>query len=475
MSDFETAHQLEQARASHEGIPVELAFEDVIKNRTSPPCSLNDFMDYLFYVEHNAESLQFFLWYCDYIQRWSGLLPRQKALSQPWDPEKATEPRSRFITYSHKRARSDKMGKIINIMEMESERKSTRDSSSSSSQPPEASSRKSTSSSSTTTTASFSHPRTPSSASVLSPTESTKEDWQPFTIQPFRDEISRVVRQYIAESAPRQLNLSPKDRESCLRAAQHTTHPSALLPAFTLAEANLRSRHPSFIRWSRSNTNPARNVFSRVVGLLLILLGFGIDILLILSHRSHYLRIMCLVPWWPGITIFIAGWRCLCIVLHFRKARQLRPWEQECFDEDGTDDGSSQDSEKHAGRIAVPQKENKPPLSESASQQQQHQHTHTQKNHSVSSTTSSRIDPLRKESLQTFGPRNEYVREEGWLAAYRRKTLAQRVWDETMPVQNRALRILQDRAVFFAVLWGGIVASTLTVGSLFIPSGNLIM
>lgn len=75
-------------------------------------------MDYLFYVEDSAEPLQFFLWYCDYIQRWSNLLPRQKALSPIWDPENGAEHRSRYITYSHKRARSEKMNKIISIMEM---------------------------------------------------------------------------------------------------------------------------------------------------------------------------------------------------------------------------------------------------------------------------------------------------------------------------------------------------------------------
>ena len=78
-------------------------------------------MDYLCYVEHQAEPLQFFLWYCDYIQRWSQLLPRQKASSPRWEPDKAAEPASRFITYSHKRARSDKMSKIISIMERQSE------------------------------------------------------------------------------------------------------------------------------------------------------------------------------------------------------------------------------------------------------------------------------------------------------------------------------------------------------------------
>ncbi len=36
MSDFETAHQLEKAKASKGLIPKELAFEEVIKNRTLP-------------------------------------------------------------------------------------------------------------------------------------------------------------------------------------------------------------------------------------------------------------------------------------------------------------------------------------------------------------------------------------------------------------------------------------------------------
>jgi len=133
-------------------------------------------MDYLVYVEHNAEFLQFFLWYYDYIQRWSGLLPRQKALSPVWDPEKAHEPRSRFITYSHKRARSQKMNKIISIMEMESDR-----------QPgdslAEDEGRKSTSSS---------RPRTPPPA-LLSPTESIKGDFQPCKLEVILA-ISRVVK-----------------------------------------------------------------------------------------------------------------------------------------------------------------------------------------------------------------------------------------------------------------------------------------
>lgn len=127
-------------------------------------------MDYLFYIERSAENLQFFLWYWDYVQRWSTLLPRQKALSPPWDPEKSTGPPSRFIKYSHKRERSLKMSKVIAIMEMESDlglgARGPRDK--------EILGHLSSASS-------VSRPWTPPPSVVLSPTDSTpsKADWQP--------------------------------------------------------------------------------------------------------------------------------------------------------------------------------------------------------------------------------------------------------------------------------------------------------
>jgi hypothetical protein len=41
-------------------------------------------MDYLMYVAHDAESLQFFLWYRDYVRRFNGLSAREKGLSPEW-------------------------------------------------------------------------------------------------------------------------------------------------------------------------------------------------------------------------------------------------------------------------------------------------------------------------------------------------------------------------------------------------------
>lgn len=45
-------------------------------------------MDYLIYVEHNAENLQFYLWYRDYVQRFEALPKAAQALSPEWVPEK---------------------------------------------------------------------------------------------------------------------------------------------------------------------------------------------------------------------------------------------------------------------------------------------------------------------------------------------------------------------------------------------------
>ncbi|OIW27435.1 hypothetical protein CONLIGDRAFT_633801 [Coniochaeta ligniaria NRRL 30616] len=408
---------------------------------TWQPCSLNDFMDYLFYVEHNAENLQFFLWYCDYVQRWSALLPRQKALSDIWNPEKAGEPpaASRFIRYSHKRATSDKMNKIISIMEMNQSRRTSEDRTAGHGRHNSASTN-------------YSRPRTSSSvSSIMSPAD-VKEDWQPFTIQPFRDEVTKIVKHYIVESSPRQLNLTQQDRDACLHAISHTTHPSALLPAFLVAEANLKGcSHPAFVRWSISNATKARIITLVSLSLLLTALGLALDVLLILSRLNHFLRILCVLLWWPGVAILTAAGRYhLCLFLHFRNVRQVRAWELTC-----------DEVENHPVKIEVTHNGNF------------HKHTRKETAASISTTSSSRSpDPLRKPSLQTFGPENQ-PDTEPWTRLHASKSLYAKVWEETVAVQNQSLQTMQDRAAFLSIVWGWLVASMLAVASLFVPSGNI--
>lgn len=50
------------------------------------PCSLRDFMDYLKYVSHDAENLQFYLWLKDYTKRFNELKASEKMLSPEWKP-----------------------------------------------------------------------------------------------------------------------------------------------------------------------------------------------------------------------------------------------------------------------------------------------------------------------------------------------------------------------------------------------------
>ena len=52
-------------------------------------------MNYLIYIEHSAENLQFFLWYKDYVKRFNNLPDNEKALAPTWtapDPEAEPKP-----------------------------------------------------------------------------------------------------------------------------------------------------------------------------------------------------------------------------------------------------------------------------------------------------------------------------------------------------------------------------------------------
>ena len=46
--------------------------------------TVRDFMNYLIYVEHDAENLQFYLWYKDYVKRFTALGARDAALAPEW-------------------------------------------------------------------------------------------------------------------------------------------------------------------------------------------------------------------------------------------------------------------------------------------------------------------------------------------------------------------------------------------------------
>ncbi|RVD84789.1 uncharacterized protein DFL_006512 [Arthrobotrys flagrans] len=70
---------------STSGIPEKLSFSRVINRETCFPCRLDDFMNYLTYVERNSENLRFYLWFRKYIQNFDALGENEKSLSPIWE------------------------------------------------------------------------------------------------------------------------------------------------------------------------------------------------------------------------------------------------------------------------------------------------------------------------------------------------------------------------------------------------------
>ena len=111
---------------------------------------------------------------------------------------------------------------------------------------------------------------------------------QPFTIQPFREEISRIIAIYVAEGGSRMLNLSAREKAGLLKALAVTTHPSAFREVIATVEWTLRHQaHPNFIRWTICNGNPPRQMFARGLGLGGIVAAIVYAIVITLSGANR--------------------------------------------------------------------------------------------------------------------------------------------------------------------------------------------
>ena len=135
------------------------------------------------------------------------------------------------------------------------------------------------------------------------------------TIQPFREEISRIIAIYVADGAPRQLNLSAKERATLLHALANTTHPTAFGPIVHTIEWSLRHQaHPNFIRWAICNGNRPRVIFARCLGVGGIVGGFVAAVLITLSDASRSWRVLSAIGFMIGVSTLICAWKGMCIV-----------------------------------------------------------------------------------------------------------------------------------------------------------------
>lgn len=232
--------------------------------------------------------------------------------------------------------------------------------------------------------------------------------------------MARIVSIYIVDDAPRQLNLTEKERVAILHAFETTTHPSAFIPAAINVESTLRQQaHPNFIRWTICNGNRARILFARSLGVSLIVLSILAEILLTLTSVSRAWRIVPMATLLIGIATLAAAWKGMCMLLHTFNQRHVRPWELFADPEDAlqsvdeTDDTPSDDDQlKHSSTIS-----------------------------------------------------NSYE-DEPWVTKYEGRNIVRKVFDRQVSVEEPALRKIQDIIVVQSLVLS-LVLSCVIVGIFF--------
>ncbi|KAL8639637.1 MAG: hypothetical protein Q9228_003348 [Teloschistes exilis] len=405
-------------------IPPDLSFERIISNKALPPCSLQDFIDYLAYVTNDAENLQFYLWLVDYHQRFRNAPSEETALSPKWNfDDLHSSPRNSGNSGYTNVPCSDKTLSVLGINDFDAiEEEDISNASLLEDRP----------SPYTAALGTLKFSELP--LNEAKPLEGSSR--RSASTQPFRVEINRIITHYIAPGSPRELNLSHKDRAAVLYALRRTTHPSAFLPIKKVLDMTLRNQsHPNFVRWSICNGNKPWTIFLRTFAVCNIAIGFAIAILLTLSHASRWYRMLAAFEWWFGITNLIAAYQGLCVLLLRRHTREIRPWE---IDEQGRRYGSSDEEVglRHS-KILYEQTKSRWPV-----------------------------------KMELFGPPNTWDHK-NWMDRYGVKSIFKKTFEKEVPTQEHGLHFMQNKIVRQAEAWALIITIPLTIFFTALPKGNL--
>jgi len=371
-------------------------------------------MDFLVYIEHDAENLQFYLWYRDYVKRWSELPEREQALAPIWTSEQAQQARNEALAEKSKKVNNTEVAQVFKGTDFETKPRKIADAPNPFSTPPRTPSNEGRDSMAPSTVGWTEDGSTLGSgmAHHQKKTANAFEEvgaQQPFTIQPYREEISRIISIYLAEGSVRYLNLSDKERAALLKALSITTHPSAFKDVVATIEYTLRHQaHPNFIRWTICNGNPPRQTFARGLGIGGIVAGIVFGIVITLSNANRGWRALAFLAFFIGIATLFAAWKGMCVVLHGMHHRHLRPWELFASDD----------------------------------------------------TASTEYD-LKKESFDSLGSSNSFE-DEPWVAKYDKRNVIRKIFDREVWIQEPALRSIQDTIFIQALITAFIIGGILT-------------
>ncbi|POS75587.1 hypothetical protein DHEL01_v206026 [Diaporthe helianthi] len=415
---------------SSAGIPVALTFDKIITGGTCPPCTIRDFMNYLIYVEMSAENLQFFLWHRDYVQRFSSATTSDMALAPEWTHDEQNETFNKLQKEHRDGIKRDPAATAGIFKGTDFEKAGPMNPSTPDKAVPIFSSNNPFNT----------PPRTPngdtmsdlSGQNTMTYRNQAQEAFAsvgtraPFTIQPFREEIDRVIATYVMDGSPRELNLSARERKQLLVALSHTTHPTAFRQVAGSVESTLRMQaHPNFIRWSICNGNTARVKFANMLGAFLIVGSLAAFILVTLSSVPRGYRAVPAVGFVLGVSTQVAALKGMCVVLHGMHHRHVRPWEL-FVDEEVLDDMSSASGRKPA--------------------------------------------QLGKKSFDSFGSSNSYE-DEPWVIKYQKRNIVRKVFDREVWIQEPALRSIQDTIFVQSMIVAVVSAGALAAVFVCVPGG----
>lgn len=225
---------------------------------------------------------------------------------------------------------------------------------------------------------------------------------------------------YIVDDAPRQLNLSARERKQLLTALSQTTHPTAFRQVGRSVESTLRMQaHPNFIRWSICNGNAARVGFANFLGVFLIAGSLIAYLVLCLSSVPRGYRAIPAIGMVLGVSTQVAALKGMCVVLHGMHHRHVRPWE--LFE------GEEVELQSEKGNSF--------------------------------------------DSYSSFGSSNSYE-DEPWVVKYQKRNLVRKIFDREVWVQEPALRSIQDTIFVQAMLMALLTAGILTAIFVCVPEAR---
>lgn len=368
-------------------------------------------MNYMTWIERSAENLKFFLWYKDYTERFESIKDTQKALAPEWTEAQHEAALAHLPTATRGPKKTNPANEIFKGTDFEESNQKINESADPFSTPPTTSNGRRDSQPWTGSTSEISSSMVHSSNAEAHRQHAGEAFEQaglklPFTIQPFREEIDRVIGTYIVNDAVCELNLSGRERAVLLKALEYTTHPSAFRDVIKTIESSLRRQsHPNFIRWTICNGNRPRVIFARGLGIFLVLVGILIAVLFTLSTASKGLRAIGAIFWVLGFSTLFAAYNGMCVVLHGLHHRHLRPWE--LFED--------------------PEMENE-----------------------------------KKESFDSVWTSQSYE-DQPWVIKYEKRNVIRKIFDREVWIQEPALRQIQDtifiQAMISALVFAGILVA----------------